>query len=173
MELWEDGDMNRTSDDITRDILHTIRSLNESAKNEKIVLNEEKSSSNAVAITDDPRFGNNALSNQIAQFRSAVDSGAQFSTPKKGKVAESPLIYMPDTGNLVFSGVIPRLNNLKWQFVLKTNTGNGCFVWSDGMIINKENMQTLNKLYGFYKNWCDEWWSSASDLEKIANNANR
>lgn len=188
----------KTQDEITRNILENIRRsveqrpLSESEmkqkesvcqddtrmvleamrKAKKGVLKEEKGTTNAIAITDDSRFGNRVLSNQIAQFRTSVDGGAQFSTPEKGNVADSPLIYMPDTGNLIFSGIIPRLNNLKWQFVLKTNTGNGCFVWSDGMIINKENMQTLNKLYGFYRNWCDEWWSSAADLEKIANNFN-
>ena len=88
--------------------------------------------------------------------------------PDESNVAESPLIYLPDTGNLVFSGVIPCLNNMKWQFVLKTNTGNGCFIWADGMIMSKENMQILNKLFGFYLNWKDQWIMESSDLEKLA-----
>lgn len=129
---------------------------------------KENKKQSAIAITDDPRFGQNALSSQIAQFKSSVESGAQFSKPGDN-VAESPLIYMPDTGNLVFSGTIPCLNNLKWQFVLKTSTGNGCFIWSDGMIMNRENLQILNKLYGFYENWRNQWNSESADLEKIAN----
>lgn len=160
--------------EMTRKILGKIRNLNESSsvKNEKSILNEENNKTDAIAITDDPRFGDRALSNQIEQFRSSVDSGAQFSTPEKGNVAEAPLIYMPSTSNLVFSGTIPRLNNLKWQFVLRTNTGNGCFIWSDGMIISKENLQTLNKLYGFYQNWCESWLSESADLEKMVNHMN-
>ena len=73
-------------------------------------------------------------------------------------------------GNLVFSGVIPCLNNLKWQFVLKTSTGNGCFVWADGLILNKDNMQILNKLFGFYQNWREQWNSESADLERMVQN---
>ena len=124
----------------------------------------------AIAITDEPKFGQNVLTTQIQQFKSSVESGAQFSKVNNDDVSSCPLIYMPSTGNLIFSGVIPCLNNLKWQFVLKTSTGNGCFLWADGLILNKDNMQILNKLYGFYCNWKEQWNSEAADLEKMVNN---
>lgn len=167
---------------ITREILDTIRNIQENKtvriyRGDKFVttvggknLIKEDSSGKelkAIAITDDPRFGQGVLTSQKEQFRSSVESGAQFSEPSEEDVSESPLIYMPETGNLVFGGIIPCLNNMKWQFVLKTNTGNGCFVWADGLILNKENMQILNKLYGFYLNWRDSWNSEAGDLEKM------
>lgn len=150
-----------TQDDYTRNMLDKIRVITEAKEDKK---------PNAIAITDDPRFGQNALTNQIEQFRSSVESGAQFNKPDDGNVAESPLIFMTDTNNLVFSGTIPCLNNLKWQFVLKTSTGNGCFVWSDGMILSKDNLQILNKLFGFYQNWRDSWNQEAADLEKMVQN---
>lgn len=163
----------KTNDDITRDMLSRIRSINESehVTQRASLLTEEKEAegtTDAIAITDDPRFGQNVLTNQIQQFRTSVEGGAQFSKPEESDVSESPLIYIPKNGNLVFSGVIPCLNNLKWQFVLKTSTGNGCFIWSDGLILNKDNMQILNKLYGFYENWKEQWQMEASDLEKLA-----
>lgn len=156
------------SDDYTRQILDKIRSISENTESYSEFLAEDKATSTkAVAITDDPRFGDRALSNQIAQFRSAVEGGAQFSTPEEGKVSESPLIYLPETGNLIFSGVIPCLNNLKWQFVLRTSTGNGCFVWTDGLILSNDNLQILNKLFGFYLNWKQQWQMESGDLEKM------
>ena len=162
----------RTEDDITRSMLDTIRRINEGTStlpsNGLLLEEEDKEKTDAIAITDDPRFGQNVLTNQIQQFRSSVEGGAQFSKPDEVSVSESPLIYIPKTGNLVFSGVIPCLNNLKWQFVLKTSTGNGCFIWSDGLILSKDNMQILNKLYGFYENWKEQWQMEASDLEKLA-----
>ena len=133
-----------------------------------MIKEDTEKQSDAIAITDDPRFGEAVLSNQIEQFRSSVESGAQFNKPEQGKVEEAPLIYMPSTGNLVFSGVIPCLNNLKWQFVLKTNTGNGCFIWSDGLILSDENMRILQKLYGFYINWRDSWNTESRDLEMLS-----
>ena len=151
----------QTREDETRKMLNRIRLIQEAANKG----NDTKKQS-AVAITDDPRFGRNALTTQIEQFRTSVESGAQFSKPG-GDVADSPLIYMPETGNLVFSGTIPCLNNLKWQFVLKTSTGNGCFIWSNGMIMNRENLQILNKLYGFYENWKNQWAMESKDLEMI------
>ena len=166
----------RTQDDITRDMLGVIRHIQEvNTKNNsnRLLLEEtenEKSNSSSIAITDEPKFGQNALTNQIQQFRSSVESGAQFAKVDNSNVSECPLIYMPSTGNLVFSGVIPCLNNLKWQFVLKTSTGNGCFVWADGLILNKDNMQILNKLFGFYQNWREQWNSESADLERMVQN---
>ena len=166
----------RTQDDITRDMLGVIRHIQEvNTKNNsnRLLLEEtenEKSNSSSIAITDEPKFGQNALTNQIQQFRSSVESGAQFNKVNPNNVSECPLIYMPETGNLVFSGVIPCLNNLKWQFVLKTSTGNGCFVWADGLILNKDNMQILNKLFGFYQNWREQWNSESADRERMVQN---
>lgn len=163
----------KTEDEITRDILNKIRGINEASNAEGFQLlneaDERKANTNAIAITDDPMFGQNVLTNQIQQFRTSVEGGAQFAKPNEEDVSSCPLIYLPEDGNLVFSGVIPCLNNLKWQFVLKTSTGNGCFTWCDGLILTKENMQILNKLYGFYLNWKDEWVQEASDLERLAN----
>ena len=159
------------NNDYTRDMLNKIRSIREGREDSHPqMINEETGrKGNAIAITDNPRFGNCALTNQIEQFRSSVEGGAQFSKPGEN-VADCPLIYLPDTGNLVFSGTIPCLNNLKWQFVLKTNTGNGCFIWSDGLILSKENMQILSKLQGFYTNWREQWNQEAADLERMAEN---
>ena len=166
----------RTQDDITRDMLGVIRhiqEINTTNISNRLLLEEtenEKSNSNSIAITDEAKFGQNALTNQIQQFRSSVESGAQFNKVNPNNVSECPLIYMPETGNLVFSGVIPCLNNLKWQFVLKTSTGNGCFVWADGLIRKKDNMQILNKLFGFYQNWREQWNSESADLERMVQN---
>lgn len=154
-------------------MLSKIRAIQESVETQTHILTEEKKDDKkqtAIAITDNPRFGQNALTTQIEQFKSSVESGAQFSKADENNVADSPLIYLPDTGNLVFSGTIPCLNNLKWQFVLKTSTGNGCFVWSDGMILSKDNLKILNKLYGFYENWRDQWNSESADLERMTQN---
>ena len=163
----------KTEDEVTRDILNTIRRMNESAEstNEKRLLNEaeENAKTNAIAITDIPVFGQNVLTNQIQSFRSSVEGGAQFSKPDEEDVASSPLIYLPDDGNLVFSGVIPCLNNLKFQFKLRTNTGDGCFLTTNGLVLNDKNLEILNKLYGFYQNWKEQWNMESSTLEQMAN----
>ena len=157
-----------------RDMLNRIRTIQESKRgveNAKRLLKEEAEkdeNKDGIAITDDPKFGANVLSSQIQMFRSSVDGGAEFTEPSEDNVAESPLIFMPEDNNLVFSGTIPSLNNLKWQFKLRTNTGDGCFVWSDGLILNENNLKTLHKLQGFYENWKNDWQTESGDLERMA-----
>jgi predicted nuclease of predicted toxin-antitoxin system len=173
--------MDREEIDITRNILSKIRNLQENYKSQsqQLLIENEAKSGNAIAITDDPKFGTNVLSNQIEQFRSQVDSGAQFSEPNENNVSESPLIFVPKTSktggtgtksvsNLIFSGVIPSLKNLKFQFVLQTDSQFGCFVWADSLVLTKDVMETLQKLYGFYMNWREEWNMEVTDLEKMA-----
>ena len=156
--------------DYIREVLEKVRKLQENNNIEKNLLKEETEKIESIAITDEPKFGQNVLTTQIQQFRSSVESGAQFSKVDTNNVSECPLIYIPKTGNLVFSGTIPCLNNMKWQFVLKTSTGNGCFLWADGLILNKDNMQILNKLYGFYLNWREDWQMESADLERMVQN---
>ena len=62
---------------------------------------------------------------------------------------------------------------MRWQFVLKTNTGNGCFIWSDGLILSDENIKILQKLFGFYKNWKSQWEIEGADLERMAKMLNK
>lgn len=172
--------MNTREDDVTRNMLERIRAIRmKSSGSGWGIIKEEKESgekdddskkTDAIAITDDPKFGQNVLSSQIESFRMQVESGAQFNEADPDKVSDSPLIFMPETKNMVFSGTIPALNNLKWQFVLETNTGSGCFVWADGLIINKDNIQILNKLYGFYVNWREQWRTEAGDLDRMVQN---
>lgn len=160
--------------DYTRDMLDKIRKIEESSIAKKNLLKEEdekgiKPAADGIAITDDPMFGQNTLTNQIQQFRISVESGAQFSKPDVNNVSESPLIYMPNENNLIFSGVIPCLNNLKFQFKLRTNTGDGCFLTTNGLLLNDKNLEILNKLYGFYQNWKEQWNMESSTLEQMAN----
>ena len=161
-----DGDMNNkqqliSETTVTRNILKTLRNYQ---------LVTENTNNDAIAITNDPKFGQEVLKNQINEFRSTVDGGTQFANEDENNPANSPLVYIPSSGNLVFSGTIPALNNLKWQFSLKDSDGTGLFIWSDGLRLSKENMQILNKLYGHYLNWKNQWEQSSSMLTQLKNN---
>lgn len=147
-------------DIITRNILNNIRSKKDLIK--------ESESNNNIPITNDPKFGQEVLKNQISEFRTTVDGGTQFDN--ENSTSESPLVYMPSNGDLIFSGTIPSLNQLKWQFRLKDSDGVGLFIWSDALRLNKENIQKLNKLFGYYQNWKAQWEQSIGSLENITKN---
>ena len=54
-------------DDVTRSMLDKIRLIKENNCSDKRLLAEATEKNEAIAITDDPRFGQNVLTNQIQQ----------------------------------------------------------------------------------------------------------
>lgn len=146
--------------DETRNMLNIIRHLNEEVE----AGGQDVGNKGAIAITDDPKFGQSVLSGQKEAFKASVDGGAEFSSGNEENPEDSPLIYFPDNGNLTFSG---RIRNIKWQFVLKDESGEGCYIWADKLQLTKANMATLNKLQGFYENWVDQWNKEGASLEKL------
>ena len=145
--------------DETRNMLNTIRHI----INEET---EQPQTKGAIAITDDPKFGQSVLSSQIEEFKASVDGGAEFAAGNEENPENSPLIYFPDNGNLVFSG---KIRNITWQFVLKDESGEGCYIWADKLQLTDENMRTLSRLHGFSRNWRDGWNREGASLEKLKN----
>lgn len=136
------------------------------------LLNEEQTSGakkDAIAITNDDNFGINVLNKQKEAFKNAVDGGTEFSDDKNvsGDAESNPIVYYPNSGNLVFSGVIPSMNNLKWQYSLNDSDGDGVFFWSDGLRLTDENIKKLNKLRGHYLNWRDSWQKEGELLKGL------
>ena len=168
--------MNNKQEIITENILNTIRSLQVDKKEKKSLLKEETEKDNSVSITNSPKFGENVLQSQEEAFKNAVNSGTVFANENETDPMSNPLVFFPKNGsqpsNIVFSGTIPSMNNLKFQFKLNEPSGNGCFVWADGLPLSDENMKTLNKLYGYYLNWKDQWNSDIGSLDKIYSNEN-
>ena len=159
----------------TSAMLESIRKMQSAAMNRNTksgLLKEEKENDkkDAIAITNDPKFGQEVLKSQQDDFRSVVDGGVEFAAEDENDPESSPLIYIPSDGNLVFSGTIPSLNNLKWQFSLKDSDGLGLFIWADGFRLTKENIEILNKLQGHYLNWKTQWEQSGSMLDNLGKN---
>lgn len=158
----------------TSAMLESIRkmqsaAMNRNTKSELLKEEKENDKKDAIAITNDPKFGQEVLKSQQDDFRSVVDGGVEFAAEDENDPESSPLIYIPSDGNLVFSGTIPSLNNLKWQFSLKDSDGLGLFIWADGFRLTKENIEILNKLQGHYLNWKDYWQKQGKVLDMIGN----
>ena len=138
------------------------------------VIKEEKENEkdDAIAITNDARFGQNVLQNQIENFRKTVSGGAKFGNENSEDAEKNPLVYYPKSGNLVFGGSIPNLSGLKFQFSLNDVT-NAPYIFVDGLALTDDVITTLNKLSGYYKNWRDEWESSTDLLDKLKKDYNK
>lgn len=132
----------------------------------KFMLTEEEEKRDAIAITNDARFGQSVLQGQIDSFKQTVNAGAKFAKENADEPENNPLVYYPKTGNLVFSGSIPQLNNLKFQFSLNDTTGSP-YIFVDGLCLSEDAIKTLSKLRGFFLNWRDEWENSGDLLDKL------
>lgn len=156
--------MRNTYED-TKNLLNVIRQqqkehkLNEAIAKRKKLLKEETKESDKkdfIAITNDIKFGNNVLQTQIDAFKSSVNAGAKFADENSEDASSNPLVYLPDSGNLVFSGKIPNLGNMKFQFSLMDIT-NAPYVWCEALPLTDEVVTTLNKMKSFYLNWKEQW----------------
>lgn len=143
-------------------------------KRGKRMLNEETgddSKEDVIAITNEPRFGQNVLTNQIENFRKTVSGGAKFADENSEDAESNPLVFYPKSGNLVFSGSIPNLSGLKFQFSLNDVT-NAPYIFVDGLALTEDVITTLNKLHGYFLNWKDEFLASTDLLDKLKKNKN-
>lgn len=148
--------------DISKGMLEKIRSMQGNRLNES----EERREGDSIAITNDPRFGTNALQSQIDAFRSAVHPGAKFAEQNTEEPENNPLVYFPKKGNVIFSGSIPSMANLKFQISLNDATG-APYIFVDGLSLTPQVLDTLRKLYGFASNFMDEWNAAGDMLAKL------
>ena len=155
--------------DISRVMLESIRVSGKNStkvKKQKSILKEDEKKRDSIAITNDPRFGQNVLQNQIESFKQTVNNGARFAKENTEEAESNPLVFFPETGNLVFSGSIPNLSGLKFQYSLNDVTG-APYIFVDGLALTDDVIMTLNKMNGHYKNWRDEWLESGDLLDKL------
>ena len=157
----------KSSYDAAKDMLNVMRSMKNNARGNKF-LKEDTEGGKPIAITNDPKFGQNVLQNQINAFRESVFLGARFGDEDAENPENNPLIYYPNSKNLVFSGTIPTLSNLKFQFSL--NDANAApYIFVDGLYLTQENIGILTKLFGYYRNWRDEFLNASDMLNSLSN----
>ncbi len=153
--------------DTEYDLMKELFSL---SRNAALLKEADEKSNNededVIAITNDVRFGTNVLKNQIDAFKKSVHPGAKFASENEEDAESNPLVYYPKSGNLVFSGSIPSMSDLKFQFSLNDVTS-APYIFVDGLALTDEVITTLNKLHGHYLNWREEFLSATDLLEKL------
>lgn len=127
---------------------------------------EEDDKGDIIPITNEPRFGQNVLDNQIENFRKSVSGGAKFADENSEDAESNPLVFYPKSGNLIFSGSIPSISGLKFQFSLNDVTS-APYIFVDGLALTEDVITTLNKLKAYYSNWRDEWQASTDLLDRL------
>jgi len=131
-----------------KNLVETIRkaqsSINENnAQHGKSLLKEEeeKSDANSVPYSKQDTLYNNSVQPCKTVF------GADFSK------LDNCMLYYKDDGDVTLSGVVPSMNNAKFQFRYLEPSGNGLFIWLDNLQLSDDILNRLNKMHGVYKNW--------------------
>lgn len=128
-------------DDI-RTCFRLLREAEERATEDNKQVNEQP---DAVPYTAQDTLMTNVLASAKQEF------GADFNSIK------NPMLYYPKDGDITLSGVIPMLQDAKFQFRYKVGDGAGCYVWSNPyMPISDKTIQIIQKVNGVCKNWRDE-----------------
>lgn len=144
--------MNNCSYDDSKNMLRLIRKLNEDDGN---------GGKNYIAITDDPKFGQNKLSEQKNMVKSAMGSLIDFGT--------DPLRYYPETEEVTFNGFIKDMNNTFFQLRLPISSGtDGVFISlaADSYIpITGNNIKILQNLHSLSKTWHESWNANSELLD--------
>lgn len=151
-----------------------IEFIKENSVRRKRIINEAEETDDKgdiIPITDEPRFGQDVLSNQIENFRKSVSGGAKFASADSDDPESTPLVFYPKSGNLVFSGSIPNLSGLKFQFSLNDVT-NAPYIFVDGLALTDDVINTLNKLHGYFLNWKDEFLAATDLLDRLKKKKN-
>ena len=106
---------------------------------------KNKERQDAVPYTSQDTLMTNVLASAKQEF------GADFNSIK------NPMLYYPEDGDITLSGIIPEMNDAKFQFRYKVGDGAGCYIWSNPYLpISDKTIQTLSKVNGVCKNWRDE-----------------
>jgi hypothetical protein len=135
-----------------QDIYETLNTLKQFNRNSSTYLTEandgnngQKDNSDAIPYSAQDTLMTNTLASAKQEF------GADFNQIK------NPMLYYPSDGDITLSGVIPEMNDAKFQFRYKVGDGAGCYIWSNPyMPISDKTIQTLSKVNGVCKNWRDE-----------------
>ena len=126
------------------DIYNSFRILRESIDKTNIEKQEQKKQE-AVPYTAQDTLMTNTLQSAKQEF------GADFNQIK------NPMLYYPADGDITLSGLIPELNDAKFQFRYKVGDGAGCYIWANPYLpISDKTIQVLGKVNGVCKNWRDE-----------------
>jgi len=138
--------------------------LMEEAENEKKKLSEGNTSfnddnhNNGFPITKKtPQFGDVRVSQEEAVLKTI---GEQV------KFDENSLLYYPDADDLVFNGEIPSMNT-SFQFRYNDPSGEGVYIWSDGLQLTDANSRLLGKIRDSYLNWKQTLVTDSDLLDKL------
>ena len=124
---------------------------------EKHEINDESHEKSFPIKKNTPQFGDVRTSQEEALIKTI---GEQI------KLDDDSLLYYPDADDLVLNGEIKSLNT-SFQFRFNDPSGQGVYIWSDGLQLTEENSRTLGKIRDAFLNWKQTLVSDGDLMDKL------
>ena len=139
-----------------KDLLEKLKkkSLNES--------DTSKESDNKFKITKStPQFGDVRVS-QEETLKKTIGEDIEM--------GDDGLVYYSNNKDLVLTAKIDSLN-IVFQFKYRDQSGDGCYLWANGLQLTESNERTIGKIRDAFKNWKDNLIQDSDLLEKLHKSA--
>lgn len=142
--------------------LNRMKILMEEAVNadKKKALNEvvENAHQRRIAITKNtPQFGDVRVSQEDV-LRKTVGESIELGS--------DALVYYPDADDITLTGKVNSLN-LSFQFRYNDPSGDGCFVWAEGLQLTDANARTIGKVRDAFVNWKNSILQDGDLMDKL------
>lgn len=154
--------------DFTRNMLHSIRSLQEHKKYVETskILKED--------ITANPTVNNNGEKGipirkntpQFGDVRASQEDSLVKTIGEGIELGDDALMFYPESKNMVLSGKITSLNAF-FQFNFNDTSGDGCYLWTNALQLTDTNTRTIGKLRDAFVNWKNTLLQNSDLLDKL------
>ena len=114
------------------------------------------------------------ITSKDVQFGSVRASQEDAIRKTVGDVTLKPdaLKYYPSIHDLVINGEVSGLG-MTFQFRYKDPSGDGCYIWADGLQMTDANLRTIEKIRDAFLNWKQSLVEDGDLLQKLEKQANR
>lgn len=158
--------METYTDLITREMLGKIRtSLNENKQKRKETINEGFMD-RSVGDRNGNEFPINEKTPQFGDIRKSQEEALRKTLGESLDFEDNALVYYPDDKFIVLNAMIVS-KNVAFQFKFPDSSGDGCYVWSNGLQLTDENSRMLGKLRDAFINWKQNLVNNGDLMKKI------
>lgn len=135
-----------------------VEKINQDLKKKELITENDDSSNTKFNITKStPQFGD---------VRVSQEDTLKKTLGEDIEMKEDGLCYYPNNKDLVLTAKIDALN-IAFQFKYRDQSGDGCYIWANGLQLTESNERTLCKIRDAFKNWKDNLIQNGDLLEKL------
>ena len=169
------------SDLVTRNILKRIREVVKESENidlpegsdilaENSLLGEFQKTIKESSENEKPFV----ISQSSIQFGTVRASQEDMLKKTIGDVSlkSDALKYYPKIHDLVINGEVSGLG-VTFQFRYKDPSGDGCYIWAEGLQLSDSNLRTIDKIRDAFLNWKQSLIEDGDLLQKLDKEANK